>query len=185
MFSSRRLVNHDYSAPGFYFVTACSDFKRCTFGSVEKGAVRLSKLGKIVEEAWMALTTHFSGICLHGHMVMPIHVHGIVQICPGGRAQQAAPLQRAASREVETRQAPALSTIVRAFKAEVTRRAGRELGWSREIWQHNYYDRVIRDGREFSNAIRYIAENPVRWQGQRDRMTADKKAKDRNHVPWN
>ncbi len=161
---SRRLKYRDYSAPGLYFVTICSDFKRCTFGRVEQQRVVFSPLGRIVEEAWIALPSRHAEIRLHEHMVMPNHVHGIIEIVSGGQALRAAPLQREARAVVRV---PLLSVVVRSFKADVTRRAGLELGWNEEIWQQNYFDRVIRDGREFSNAARYIAENPIRWTGKK------------------
>ena len=147
-------------------MTICSDFKQCIFGTVERGAVRLSKLGQVAEEAWLALGQRFPGIQLHGHVVMPNHVHGIIEIRLVRQAQRAAPLQRAGHGSTVIPRAASLSIMVRAFKADVTRRAGVELGWTERIWQRNYYDRVIRDDREFSNAMRYMAENPVRWQAQ-------------------
>lgn len=177
MSPAKRLQRRDYSAPGLYFITACSDFKRCIFGKVENGEVSLSNLGRIVEKAWFALANQFSRIRLHGHMVMPNHVHGIIEISSVEQAQQAAPLQRAAGDELQRPRSPSLSIILRSFKANVTRRAGIELGWKAEIWQHNYFDRVIRDGREFANASRYIAGNPGRWQSQGERMKADQEAR--------
>jgi REP element-mobilizing transposase RayT len=164
MSPSTRLKHRDYAAPGLYFVTACSDFKRCIFGKVESGTVRLSSLGRIAEEAWLALPDQFPKIRLPGHMVMPNHVHGIIEIYSEGLAHQAASWQRTAVGGLQLPRPPLLSIIVRSFKANVTRRTGIELGWSTEIWQHNYYDRVIRDDREFANAMRYIAENPIQWQ---------------------
>jgi putative transposase len=141
MFTSRRLKYRDYSAPGLYFVTVCSDFKRCTFGDVVDKKVELSPLGRIVEEAWLALSSRIFGIRLHAHVVMPNHIHGIVEIVHQKMAQQAAPRQRAtgARPEVHTtagfgsegRRTPSLSIIVRSFKADVTRRAGVELEWKR------------------------------------------------------
>jgi len=97
-------------------------------------------------------------------MVMPNHMHGILEIVQPGLAQPATPLERKDATGAS--QAHSLSVIVRTLKANVTRRARIELRWSAEIWQKNYYDRVIRDDREFVNAMRYIAENPSRWQGQ-------------------
>jgi putative transposase len=171
MSPARRLEYRDYSSPGIYFVTACANFKRCIFGDVANGAVEFSALGRIVEEAWIALAGRYSGIRLHSHVVMPNHVHGIVEIAPDTLAQQAAPLQRRVSPGLV--RVPLLSVIVRSFKADVTRRSGIELGWKEEIWQRNYFDRVIRDGQEFSNAMRYIAENPIRWQSQAEKVAAD------------
>jgi putative transposase len=134
MFASRRLKYRDYSAAGFYFVTVCSNFKRCAFGKVVDNKMELSSLGRIVEEAWLALSSRIFGIQLHAHVVMPNHIHGIVEISQQELAQQAAslqrhaaPLQRHAGFGQEHRRTPSLSIIVRSFKADVTRRAGIEL----------------------------------------------------------
>jgi putative transposase len=134
------------------------------FGRVEQKRVVFSPLGRIVEEAWTALPSRHDDIRLHEHMVMPNHVHGIIEIVSESQALRAAPQKREARTPVRV---PLLSVVVRSFKADVTRRAGLELGWNEEIWQQNYFDRVIRDGREFSNAVRYIAENPIRWTGKK------------------
>jgi len=162
------LKHRDYSSPGLYFVTICSDFKRCIFGDVEDEKVRLSSLGRIVHESWMAIPSHFARIRFHACMVMPNHVHGILEIVQAFVvAQHAAPLQERCAAAASP--APgSLSAIVRSFKAEVTRRARAELNWDGEIWQRNYFDRIIRDGQEFSDATRYIAENPMRWQWQKN-----------------
>jgi len=180
MSPSRRLRTRDYSSPGVYFVTICSDFKRCAFGKVAKGKVELSAVGQIAEQAWVALSRRVPGIRLCSHVVMPNHVHGIIEILPGKLAQQAAPLQRGGTAKLSVRRVSSLSIIVRSFKADVTRRAHSELNWMGEIWQHNFFDRVIRDGREFSNAERYISENPVRWEGQQKRWAEDEATRNKS-----
>jgi putative transposase len=158
-----RLKHRDYSSPGLYFVTICSDFKCCIFGDVEGEKVRLSALGRIVQASWMAIPSHFARVQLHAGMVMPNHVHGIIEI-----AQALVVAQHAAPCTASAGPVPgSLSAIVRSFKAEVTRRARAELNWDGEIWQHNYFDRILRDGQECSDATRYIAENPMRWQWQK------------------
>jgi hypothetical protein len=48
-----------------------------------------------------------------------------------------------------------LAAVVRSFKAT-------KLCFSGEGWHRNYSERLIRAGEELSNAVRYIAENPVR-----------------------
>jgi hypothetical protein len=65
MFASRRLKYRDYSAPGHYFVTVCTDFKQYTFGKVADKKVELSPLGRIVEAAWLTLSSRIFGIQLH------------------------------------------------------------------------------------------------------------------------
>lgn len=127
---TRRLKYRDYSASGLYFVTICSDFKRCIFGEVEKQKVTLSALGRIAEEAWTALPGRHADIRLHEHVVMPNHVHGIIEIVSEEVALQAAPLQRGAG---GVGRVPLLSVVVRSFKADVTRRAAVELGRGEEM----------------------------------------------------
>jgi len=36
------------------------------------------------------------------------------------------------------------------------------------IWQRNYFERVLRDGREYAHASRYILENPQRWKWDKE-----------------
>lgn len=161
MSPATRMKQRDYADPGLYFVTICSDFKRCVLGKVEEKKTVPSALGNIVHESWMKIPSHFAHTRLHGFVVMPNRLHGIVEIACVPRAQHAAPVQGRGPVP-----AGSLSIIVRSLKAEVTRRAKLELSWRGEIWQRNYFDRVIRDGEELSDAERYIAENPVRWHGQ-------------------
>lgn len=174
MSPATRLKQRDYSTPGFYFVTVCANYKRCIFGTVIQTGVELSTCGRIAQECWTTIASHFERVRLHAFIVMPNHVHGIIEIMARsqhrnagseeqGVAQHAVRLQEAQSSATRNSMAGSLSVIVRSFKAEVTRRARLELNWKEDIWQRNYFDRVIRDGREFSDASRYIAENPQRW----------------------
>ncbi len=174
---SIRLKGRDYSAPGFYFVTICVHNKWCIFGRIIGGRVNLSALGKIARESWIAIPSHFAWGHLHDFVIMPNHVHGIIKIACQAGAQHAAPLHRPSSSESfqHAIQPGSLSAIVRSFKAAVTKRARKELSWQGEIWQRNDYERIVRDGQEFSDASRYIAENPMKWEWDREnqKLTRD------------
>jgi len=89
------------------------------------------------------------------------HLHGIVEIVSQAGAQHAAPLQaNVAIRRVEP---GSLGAIVRSFKAAVTKRAREELAWPGDVWQRNYFERVLRDGQELADASAYVAENLKKW----------------------
>jgi len=152
-----RLRTRDYSAPALYFVTICASQYRCVLSRIVDKRVVLTALGKIVREVWLAIPTHFPNFALHEFVIMPNHVHGILETTT--RLQHAAPLQSKGSRSLGV---GSLSVIVRSFKGEVSRCARLELNWHSRLWQPNYFDRVIRDDREFASASRYIAENPLR-----------------------
>ena len=58
--------------------------------------------------------------------------------------------------------AGSIPTIIRTFKAAVTRRIGREHN-ATGIWQRNYYEHVIRDETDLQNKTDYIEANPMLW----------------------
>ena len=45
---SLRLKGYDYSQPGAYFVTICAHDKKCLFGDVVDGEMRVNELGNIL-----------------------------------------------------------------------------------------------------------------------------------------
>ena len=34
----------------------------------------------------------------------------------------------------------------------------------KDVWQRNYFERVLRNGQEYADASRYIFENPLKWE---------------------
>jgi putative transposase len=163
---SIRLKHRDYSLPGLYFVTICAHERRCVFGRIVDAKFAPSRLGRIVRECWMAIPEHFPQTGLHEFVIMPNHLHGVVAITPVVGAQHRCALSAGDSKNGV--KSGSLGAIVRSFKTIVGRRAHRELGWSGPIWQRNYFERVLRDGREFSDTSRYIAENPIKWEWDRE-----------------
>src|SRR6266404_159809 len=162
---SIRVKEYDYSAAGFYFVTICASERKCILGSYQEGHLELSGLGGIAQECWLAIPRHFATARVHEFVIMPNHLHGIVEIVAVG-AQHAAPLLGKDSdvRNLAFVKHGSLGATVRSFKAAVTRKARRELGWNGDVWQRNYSERVLRDGKEIADAGRYIAENPMMWE---------------------
>ena len=159
-----RLKGRDYSLPDLYFVTICASQRQCVLGRIVRRGVELTPLGHIARESWIAVPLHFARVLLHSFVIMPNHMHAIIEIADTGLAQHAARLQGRQATAAQSLQPGSLSIIIRSFKAEVSRRAGEELHRRSRIWQPNYFDRVIRDGREFSDASRYIQENPLLWE---------------------
>ncbi len=59
--------------------------------------------------------------------------------------------------------------IVRAFKSATTKRINERQGTpGKQVWQRNYFDRVIRSDDELYRARRYILTNPDRWSNSAD-----------------
>jgi putative transposase len=105
----------------------------------------------------------FARTRLHAFVIMPNHLHGIVEICAELGRSGAAPLRGTAAV-----QARSLGAIARSFKAAATKRVHERPTWAGPVWQRNYFERVVRNGEELSNATRYIKEDPAWWEWDRE-----------------
>ena len=79
---SIRLRGYDYTQPGAYFITICTQNRRCLFGEVIDHNMRVNAVGLAAETAWAEIPVHFPPVRLDAFVVMPNHVHGIVWIVP-------------------------------------------------------------------------------------------------------
>ena len=78
-----RLRHFDYSSKGEYFVTICTYDRVCYFGKIENGMMFPSDMGKQAEIFWKEISSHFVNVVLGEYVIMPNHIHGIIEI--GGR----------------------------------------------------------------------------------------------------
>jgi putative transposase len=110
-------------------------------------------------------------MCIYGYVVMPEHVHLLVS--EPGRAS--APPVRAHSFEANLESsvpqvrgrslAANLGSLAHALhylKLSFTKQLHRETGFVGSFWQKRYYDRNVRDEREFVEKLRYLHRNPVK-----------------------
>lgn len=165
---SLRLHYMDYSQRGAYFVTICAFLKHCLFGRVESGRVHLSPIGEIVRACWVDIPNHFPGVKADTFVVMPNHVHGILAIEEWAR--RPVPLRNEERFEAFRKAVPgSVPTIVRNYKAAVTKLV-RDTPGNRalQVWQSNYFERVLRNGEELADASRYIQENVAMWRLDKD-----------------
>ncbi|MEK6634824.1 MAG: hypothetical protein AABY38_00575, partial [Planctomycetota bacterium] len=77
---SIRLKGYDYSRAGAYFVTICVKNKENPLGKIIDGEVFLSGIGRIAEECWNKIPTHYPCVQLDKYVIMPNHIHGIIII---------------------------------------------------------------------------------------------------------
>ena len=82
---SIRLRNYDYTQCGAYFVTICTEERRCIFGQVVGGEMVVNEWGQIVAEEWEQTAIIRPNVELDAFVVMPNHVHAIIVIADDGR----------------------------------------------------------------------------------------------------
>ncbi len=56
---SVRLQHHDYAQAGAYFVTLCTEERRCLFGAIQGDAMHLSGVGHLIADTWAGLADRF------------------------------------------------------------------------------------------------------------------------------
>jgi len=144
-----RIDNYNYSTPGIYFITVCTANREKLFWeSVGADIIRpqnvpLSKIGKILEQGILQISTHYENVVVDKYCIMPDHIHLILQIesCIDGRIISA----------------PTVSTIIGSMKRWVSRQVGKA------IWQKAFYDHVIRNQQDYDAIWKYIENNPLKY----------------------
>ncbi len=135
-----RLKNFDYAAGGVFCVTICTMKKQKLFGYVEDGepaVVHLTSLGCLAQEVMGAIPGAYPGVALLNGVVMPNHVHLLLQI--------------------SGEKPVSLFMVVRSFKTLVTKR------WGTPVWQASFYEHVVRNEADALRFWKYIDENPKKW----------------------
>jgi len=154
-----RWLGYDYSIPGHYFITNCTQNRVCHFGEVVDGKMVLNELGKIVQDFWQQISKHFNNCKLDEFIVMPNHVHGIIEIfydfdyLTVGNADLRS-LQRTKM---------LVPKIIHGFKSSATREINKKQDEIYFQWQKSYHDRVIRNEKELIDKRYYIQQNPSQW----------------------
>src|SRR4051794_40947639 len=72
----------DYASPGHYAVTICVQGRECLFGDVVDDVMAYTVAGLMVDTWWTGLTRRFPMVRVDEHIVMPNHLHGILEIVP-------------------------------------------------------------------------------------------------------
>lgn len=146
-----RLPHYDYTSPGGYFVTVCTQNRSCLLGRITDGRMHLYEAGRIVEGCWLDLPNHYPNIILDIFVVMPNHVHGLFFV------------------EEQSLSGHAVPEIIRAFKSFSARRVNEaHHKQGRPLWQRGYFERVIRGTTALEKTRDYISNNPLRWHLDRN-----------------
>jgi REP-associated tyrosine transposase len=87
---SIRLSGYDYAQAGAYFITIVTWQRGCLFGEIREEDVSLNPYGELAENEWRRLEERFRQVRVDEFVVMPNHVHGILEIADVGAGQEEA-----------------------------------------------------------------------------------------------
>lgn len=163
---SARLPHHDYSHPGWYFITICTNIRYPWFGYIKNGIMCVNDAGTIVIQELHQTELLRTNVIVDTWVVMPDHIHAIVRIITHDddiRRSVETHSYASLHRNVFGPQQRNLASIVRGFKGATTKRI-RTIGHTQFQWQPRYYDRIIRSHRELHNVRKYIIKNPRKYE---------------------
>jgi len=185
---STRFKGYDYSKPGYYFITICS-YKRVSIFSeiigiyknnqIIDASVELSDIGEIIEKEWLKTAEIRKNIKLDQYVIMPNHVHGIIQITHQmnndfknygavetpwqGVSTQAVSMQNNFLRIKKSWKPNSISSIINQFKTACTKKFRQKYNSQNNVWQSRFHDRIIRNPEELNKIRKYIIDNPMKW----------------------
>lgn len=173
---SIRLKGYDYAQAGLYFITICCQDRICRFGHVENRKMVLNEYGNIANDEWMKTPEIRPNVKLHEFVVMPNHIHGIIQLLdiggelhspdndceshsPDNEGVCKTPLPRSPSQTI--------GAIVRGYKSSVTKQINLlgAFDTPNKLWQRNYHEHIIRNEKSYQRISEYIINNPAKWAG--------------------
>ena len=144
-----RLPTYDYKKNGFYFITICTYNRKPLLGYTKENIMLKSDAGEMIENTWKQLPLYNVGIDLHEFVVMPNHIHGIIELYN-----------------------TSLSTpeIIQKFKSLTINNYIKNVHqnhwqpFDQKLWQRNYYEHIIRNEESLHTISEYIINNPQNWQ---------------------
>ena len=174
---SIRLKGYDYSHAGLYFITICVKDRECFFGEIIDDKIILNNAGKIADECWLQIPEHFPNVVLHEHIIMPNHVHGIIEL------KRINTITNQIANNVGTRHVMSLHNhdhnhnpnqfskpipgsipvIIQQYKSSVTRFVNKN-NVSHFRWQSRFYEHIIRNDQSYELISDYIINNPKNWK---------------------
>jgi putative transposase len=113
----------------------------------------LNEYGKIAEKQWYWLGKQYPYVALHSFVVMPNHIHGIIEINRNivGTGHNPSQLK-----------IKSLSELMGAYKTTVSKQI-HLAGLQQFAWQRSFYEHIIRDDKSFEIISLYIERNPAKW----------------------
>jgi REP element-mobilizing transposase RayT len=165
-----RLKNFDYSTSGYYYVTICTKNRECWFGEIINKKMILNKIGNIVNKCWREIPQHYRNVSLDEFIIMPNHIHGIVVIKRLNNNQSTVGTGHCPVPTInkQNNHYGLLSKIINGFKNMSTKTIRKQMCSFQ--YQRSFYDNIIRNEQSLNEIRKYIQENPINWDNDRNNL---------------
>ena len=147
-----------YSQNGAYFITICTENRKCTLsrivgdGVLDVPAAQLSSFGVAAERRIQEMNRVYANVQAVKYVIMPNHVHLLVCITR----------QDNTDRNGTSRTPSPTNEIIPRYVSTFKRLCNRE--FDKCLWQRSYHDHIIRNQADFDRIWQYIDNNPALWE---------------------
>ena len=154
---SIRLKKYDYSQNGYYFITICTNNRECLFNIRTPQQLcneNLLSSDAMIEKWLLKLEKKFVDIKINEYVIMPNHIHFIIEKCSCNFDDNHANIQE----------------IVAWFKTMTTNEYIKNVKqniykpFNKKLWQSSYYEHIIRNEHDYTQIAEYIRNNPFKWE---------------------
>ena len=159
--TSTRLKNWDYAQNAFYFITICTKNREHFFGEIIDNTMVLSDIGRKAKKYWYEIPAHFDFVELGTFVVMPNHIHGIINICKDTVGTRQCLVHEPQTR-FQNQGKKTVSSIIGSYKSIVTKQSRKTNVLF--AWQSRFYDHIIRNESSLHAVRQYIINNPSKWE---------------------
>ena len=147
-----RLDHYDYSTAGAYFITICTQNRRCLLSRIvgrglAPAEIQYTAYGLIAREQLLLLEQRYPSLKIDQYVIMPNHIHAILLL-----EETAGDSRR-----------PTVMDIICAYKSLTTRQCKKLLPVDK-LFQTSFYEHVIRGREDYNEIAEYIVNNPKQWE---------------------
>ena len=182
---SARLLNWNYSTPGYYFITICTLNQNKFLGKIIDEKIILSSRGTVVQEELLKTFKIRRNIILDEYIIMPNHIHLLIKVISQNSVETHCVrlniknnrlnniktpniylLKRdaynASLQKISIKSKEIIPNIIKLFKGSVSSRFKKQSIFFG--WQSRFYDKIIRTEKEYVAIKQYIKNNPINWE---------------------
>ena len=147
-----RLDSYDYSTAGAYFITICTQNRRCVLSHIvgrglAPAEIQYTAYGRIAQEQLLLLEQRYPTLRVDRYVIMPNHIHMILVLEETAGASPR----------------PTVMDIICAYKSLTTREC-KKVQPVEKLFQTSFYEHVIRGQEDYHEITEYIANNPKQWE---------------------
>ena len=152
----------DYNSVGVYFITICTQNRRCILSHIVGTGVldcpksELTVYGEIADKYINQLNEFYHNLSVENYVIMPNHIHLLLWV-----KEPKTDTENGQSRTPVPTNVERANNVCSQFVSTLKRFCNKEYG--ENIWQARFNDHIIRSHDDYEEHLRYIYENPTHW----------------------